>query len=296
MTLARNIMLSLVTLALAPVAVHAADPDPYGANAARNDIKSTLGFVPAFLGAFPDEAIGGAWWEFKAVQANPKSAIAPKYKELIGLAVSAQIPCDYCVYFHTRAAVANGATEREVKEAVAMAAVVRHWSTWLNGASIDAGQFKKELDQVVANALAPKKGPAAPTAPVTDATTARADIRATLGLVPGFFELFPSEGLAGAWTEFKNFQLNPTTALSPKYKELIGLAVAAQIPCHYCVVFHTAAATKLAGASDAEVREAVAMAAIVRHWSTFLNGIQTDRADFKKEVDRLFPLTKTGAR
>jgi len=291
----RSIFFSLAALALAPFAAHAADPDPYGANAARTDIKTTLGFVPGFLGAFPDEAIAGAWWEFKAVQANPKSAIPSKYKELLGVAVAAQIPCDYCVYFHTRAAVANGATTREVKEAVAMASVVRHWSTFLNGAAIDDAQFNDDLGQVIANALAPKKGPPAPSAPVTDAASAKADILATLGLVPGFFKLFPGDGLAGAWLEFKNFQLNPQTAIPPKYKELIGLAVSAQIPCRYCVTFHTAAASKLAGASEAELHEAVAMASIVRHWSTFLNGIQTDMTAFKQEVDRLFP-AKTGAR
>jgi hypothetical protein len=33
------------------------------------------------------------------------------------------------------------------------------------------------------------------------------------------------------------------------------------------------------------VREAVAMAAIVRHWSTVLNGMQVDLATFKQETD-----------
>jgi hypothetical protein len=51
------------------------------------------------------------------------------------------------------------------------------------------------------------------------------DIEATLGIVPGFFKLFPAVGIAGAWDEFKMFQLNPNTALDGKTKELIGLAV-----------------------------------------------------------------------
>ena len=68
------------------------------------------------------------------------------------------------------------------------------------------------------------------------------DIQQTLGSVPGFFKLFPEVGIAGAWTEFKTLQLNPDTKLTGKMKELIGLAVAAQVPCQYCVYFHTAAA------------------------------------------------------
>jgi AhpD family alkylhydroperoxidase len=110
------------------------------------------------------------------------------------------------------------------------------------------------------------------------------DIEQTLGSVPGFFKQFPEAGIAGAWAEFKSVQLNPKTKLDAKTKELIGLAVSAQIPCQYCVYFHTAAA-KANGATDEEVREAVAMAAISRHWSTVLNGMQTDLAAFKRDTD-----------
>ena len=116
------------------------------------------------------------------------------------------------------------------------------------------------------------------------AQAAYRDIEATLGMVPGFFKAFPEVGIAGAWGEFKSVQLNPNTALSGKTKELIGLAVAAQIPCSYCIYFHTAAA-KANGATDEETREAVAMAAISRHWSTLLNGMQVDLTTFKKETD-----------
>jgi AhpD family alkylhydroperoxidase len=115
------------------------------------------------------------------------------------------------------------------------------------------------------------------------------DIEATLGIVPGFFKAFPESGIAGAWAEFKSVQLNPSTKLNAKTKELIGLAVAAQIPCTYCVYFHTAVA-KANGATDDEIREAVAMAAISRHWSTVLNGMQIDLATFRNETDTVLKL------
>src|SRR6202043_192852 len=95
---------------------------------------------------------------------------------------------------------------------------------------------------------------------------------------------FPQSGIAGAWDEFKTVQLNPNTALDGKTKQLIGLAVAAQIPCQYCIYFHTAAA-KANGATDEEIKEAVAMAAVARHWSTVLNGMQVDIAGFKRDTD-----------
>jgi AhpD family alkylhydroperoxidase len=283
-------MTSLLRIAL-PISLLASafaageEPSPE-TKATLADIRNTLGFVPGFMAAFPDEGLPGAWAEFKGVQLNPQSAIPAKYKELIGLAVAAQVPCEYCVYFHTKAAKANGATDRDIKEAVAMAAIVRHWSTYLNGAQIDEAAFRSELGQVVQNAKAGAK-PGEPIA-VTDGQSARADILQTLGLVPGFFGSFPDEGLAGAWREMKGLQLNPSTSIPNKYKELIGLAVASQIPCHYCIAFHTKVASDLDGATPAEVQEAIVMAGIVRHWSTFLNGMQTDKAAFRAEVNRAF--------
>ena len=121
------------------------------------------------------------------------------------------------------------------------------------------------------------------------ATAAYKDIQSTLGIVPGFFKAFPESGIAGAWAEFKGVQLNPATALNAKTKELIGLAVASQIPCAYCIYFHTAVA-KANGATDEEIREAVAMASISRHWSTVLNGMQIDLATFKSETDTVLKL------
>ncbi|RVD58243.1 carboxymuconolactone decarboxylase family protein [Mesorhizobium sp. M2D.F.Ca.ET.185.01.1.1] len=123
------------------------------------------------------------------------------------------------------------------------------------------------------------------------ATAAYKDIQATLGTVPDMFKTLPDVAVAGAWAEIKGVQLNPNTALNGKTKELLGLAVASQIPCQYCIYFHTLAA-KANGASDEEIKEAIAMAAIVRHWSTMLNGSQVDLATFKKQTDDLFAAVK----
>ncbi len=123
------------------------------------------------------------------------------------------------------------------------------------------------------------------------ATAAYKDIQATLGTVPDMFRTLPDVAVAGAWAEIKGVQLNPNTALNGKTKELMGLAVASQIPCQYCIYFHTIAA-KANGASDEEIKEAVAMAAIVRHWSTMLNGSQVDLATFKQQTDDLFAAVK----
>lgn len=128
------------------------------ADAAYQDIEQTLGIVPGFLREFPKAGIAGAWAEFKAIQLSPTTKLNGKTKELIGLAVAAQIPCQYCVYFHTAAAKANGATEDEIRETVAMAAIVRHWSTVLNGMQVDQSAFKSEVDTVLRLAAERAKG------------------------------------------------------------------------------------------------------------------------------------------
>jgi AhpD family alkylhydroperoxidase len=156
----RNSAPIFITLATASaLSMLAASPRPAVAQEAQSqttyrDIEQTLGSVPGFFKQLPDTAVAGAWAEMKAFQLNPKTRLNGKTKELIGLAVAAQIPCQYCIYFHTAAAKANGATDEEIKEAVAMAAVVRHWSTLLNGMQIDLSTFKHDTDNVLSHAAA----------------------------------------------------------------------------------------------------------------------------------------------
>jgi AhpD family alkylhydroperoxidase len=287
----KTLAIALTVLATTTTAL--AEPT---AKATYQDIEKTLGLVPTFLQAFPEEGIAAAWDELKTVQLNPQTALSTKQKELIGLAVAAQVPCRYCIYFHTQVSTKlGGATSGEVKDAIAMAAITRHWSTVLNGMQIDLSEFKQELGRIVAFVKKPAAKAATPIA-VVDAASAYKDIEATLGSVPTFMRRYPEVGIAAAWRELKMVQLNPTTPLDNKTKELIGLAVAAQVPCQYCVAFHTEAA-KLNGASDQEIREAVAMASITRHWSTVLNGSLIDEAKFRKEVDQIITnATKAAAK
>jgi AhpD family alkylhydroperoxidase len=113
------------------------------------------------------------------------------------------------------------------------------------------------------------------------------DIEATFGFVPTFFKEQPKAGFAGAWQQLKELEFAEGTALSPKVKSLIGLAVVAQIPCSYCI-WADAEGAKAAGATDEEIREAVGIAATERYWSTMLNGLQADLPTFKAEFGKVF--------
>lgn len=118
---------------------------------ALDEINKTFGFVPAFIKQMPDTMISTFWFAMKNFQANPNTALDTKTKELVGLAVASQIPCEYCVYFHTAAAKKAGANDQEIKEAVGMAAMTRLGSTLLNGTQIDKVQFRKDVDRMMAH-------------------------------------------------------------------------------------------------------------------------------------------------
>jgi AhpD family alkylhydroperoxidase len=285
--LIRSLTRVLFLLALLFVAgtAHAQSAD---AAKTRTEIQKSFGFVPAFIQQTPDALLPGAWRELVALEMSTNTALSCETKELIGLAVAAQIPCKYCTYGHTEFAKLSGADNTEIGEALAMAALTRHWSTFFNGVQLDENKFRAEVGQLIANFKhAAASGGAGPKPiDVVDTKSALEDIRRNFGFVPTFLKRFPAEALPGAWLAMKNVEMNPTTKLSGKQKSLIGIAVAAQIPCKYCVMADTEFA-KLEGATEREITEAVGMAALVRQWSTILNGVQADEAQYRKDIDRI---------
>ena len=60
-------------------------------------------------------------------------------------------------------------------------------------------------------------------------------------------------------------------AIPVKYKELMALAVAFTTQCPYCIEIHSGKARK-AGASDAEIAEAVTIAAALRAGAAITHG------------------------
>lgn len=102
------------------------------------------------------------------------------------------------------------------------------------------------------------------------------------GLVPSFFKAVPDSTLELEWNLFKGIQVLPG-AVPNKYRELIGLAIAAVTKCRYCTLFHTEMA-RLNGATDAEIEDAVHYAKSCSGWSTYINGLQIDYDEFRKEV------------
>ena len=120
--------------------------DQTSSEAAVAEMKAMFGKIPPRMQNFPKSATAAGWALIKSTDLNKNTALPLKIRELIGLAVSSQIPCKYCIYYHQRAARAAGASEEEIREAVHMASLVRHWSTVLYGNESDFDAFKAEVD------------------------------------------------------------------------------------------------------------------------------------------------------
>jgi AhpD family alkylhydroperoxidase len=120
------------------------------AASAQADMKQSLGFLPEFFATVPPEAAAGAWLGEKGLEMNPSTALSGKHKSLISLAVASQVPCRYCVIADTEFAKLEGATDREIREAVTMAGMARQLGTLLEGLEIDEKAFRRDVDRMTA--------------------------------------------------------------------------------------------------------------------------------------------------
>ncbi len=110
------------------------------------EIEEMFGLVPSFFKLVPDSSLRLEWDLFKRVQME-EGPIPNKYRELIGVAVSAVTRCRYCAVYHTEVAKLNGATDAEIEDAVHFAKSQAGWSTYINGMQVDYDRFKNEVTQ-----------------------------------------------------------------------------------------------------------------------------------------------------
>ncbi len=106
----------------------------------------------------------------------------------------------------------------------------------------------------------------------------------TLGFAPNsVLTMQRRPEIAKAFTHLNRAVMENGGRVTSEQKRLIGHIASATSGCRYCEA-HTVLAAKRFGASDEEIQEAVAMAALTRHWSTIFNGMQVDFDTFKKEL------------
>jgi AhpD family alkylhydroperoxidase len=120
------------------------------------EIEAVFGLVPTMFKECPDSTLELEWKLFKRVQFD-EGPIPNKYRELIGVALSAVTKCHYCSFYHTELAKLNGATDAEIEDAVHYAKSSAGWSAYVNGLQIDLETFKDEVRQACEHVRAQQK-------------------------------------------------------------------------------------------------------------------------------------------
>ena len=116
-------------------------------------------------------------------------------------------------------------------------------------------------------------------AAVADEGSVISDIREAKTGNP-IIELHPSANQEATQAFYLAVEKNVFNGAIPlKYAQLAAISASAIIRCEYCIPAHTAMA-KAAGASDEEIKTALAIAADVGLNSTMLYGNQFDMDDF----------------
>jgi AhpD family alkylhydroperoxidase len=111
------------------------------------DIKGSLGIVPGFMKALPQDVLVHEWPMWKKYTLE-ESLIPEKYRELMGLAVAANIKCPYCLFFHHAMAKMAGATDEEIAETGFLASQTSRWSVLLHAQRYDLETLMEEGKQM----------------------------------------------------------------------------------------------------------------------------------------------------
>ena len=111
------------------------------------DIQKTFGFVPGFMKGLPRDVLIHDWPLMKKYTLG-ESKIPGKYRELMGLAVAANIKCPYCQLFLMSLAKMSGATQEELAEVAFLASYTSRWSSMIHAQHYPYETFAKETEQI----------------------------------------------------------------------------------------------------------------------------------------------------
>ena len=119
----------------------------FSVNALADDHMRDVKTANPFIEMHPKAVQPAADAYYKSVEEKVfNGAIPLKYAQLVALSASVAMKCEYCIPAHTSFAIAAGATEEEIKTAVAIAADVALNSSMLYGTQFDMDEFMKMFE------------------------------------------------------------------------------------------------------------------------------------------------------
>jgi len=120
------------------------------------------------------------------------------------------------------------------------------------------------------------------------------NVEKNFSFVPGFIKGLPQDVLIHDWPLMRKYTLE-VTKIPAKYRELMGLAVAANIKCPYCQLFHMTAA-KLNGATPEEFAEIAFLASFTSRWSAMIHAQNYSYEIYAKETQQIADCLSKGAK
>lgn len=139
-----NALVAVFALSAMPMLAMADDADT-----TYQYISETYGAVPTFFWQFPREELPNAWEAFSDHQMNPDLALEGSMRELIGVAVAALGSCQPCLYFHTAAALANGASEADILAALRVGQATGRLDARIAKVDVAPKDFQRATDLIL---------------------------------------------------------------------------------------------------------------------------------------------------
>ncbi|HEY3374976.1 MAG TPA: carboxymuconolactone decarboxylase family protein [Candidatus Aquicultor sp.] len=112
-----------------------------------DQMEQMLGRVPSFMVTLPETVLESDWNTMKSFEFS-NTKLSAIQKHLIGVGVAAANSCEHMSLWHGMMAMALGATDEQIDEALLTAKLSSGWSTYLEGSMVDMDQFTDEAVQI----------------------------------------------------------------------------------------------------------------------------------------------------
>lgn len=171
-------------------------------------------------------------------------ALSKKEKEIIAVAIAHVTECPYCIETHTKKAKVAGATLEELVEAVFVTMAIKAGGVVTHSTHVHNAKNEDTPDELYS--------------------------RSNLNYLKEL-NIYAPEGFKG-YSNFSQVAMKEGR-LSPKFKEIIAVAVATATQCPYCIDVHSKKAIEK-GASNEELAEAILVSSALCAGGAYAHMIQ----------------------
>jgi AhpD family alkylhydroperoxidase len=112
-----------------------------------DEMEQMLGRAPSWMMTIPDPVLESDWNTMKAIDLG-ETTIPLMHKHLIGVGVAAANSCMHMSLWHGLMAMAFGANDTQIDEALLIARITSGWSAYLEGSMVNMEDFTREATEI----------------------------------------------------------------------------------------------------------------------------------------------------